>query len=109
MLEIWSADTRSLSGNGIEQASIAIGPIFVGVLPLIVLVSAIFLTIGLDTTIRVTRFGRALHAASADVEAAAMTGVSPKRVYATATAIAVGILGFAATFQALRSIVAPAD
>jgi len=38
-----------------------------------------------------------------------MTGVSPKRVYATATAIAVGILGFAATFQAMRSTVAPAD
>ncbi len=38
-----------------------------------------------------------------------MTGVSPQKVYAMATAIAVGILGFAATFQAMRSTVAPAD
>jgi branched-chain amino acid transport system permease protein len=109
MLEIWSADTRSLAGGGIEQASIALGPIFVGVLPVIVLICATLLTGGLDALIRFTRFGRALRAASADVEAAAMTGVSPQKVYAMATAIAVGILGFAATFQAMRSTVAPAD
>lgn len=109
MLEIWSADTRSLAGGGIEQASIALGPIFVGVLPVIVLICATLLTGGLDALTRFTRFGRALRAASADVEAAAMTGVSPQKVYAMATAIAVGILGFAATFQAMRSTVAPAD
>ena len=46
---------------------------------------------------------------SADVDAAAMTGVNPKSVYAGATAIAVAILGFAAVFQSLRATVAPAD
>jgi branched-chain amino acid transport system permease protein len=109
MLEIWSADSRSLPGGGIEQASIAVGPFFIGVLPLIVLICATLLTGGLDAVLRFTRFGRSLRAASADVEAAAMTGVNPKRVYAAATAIAVAILGFAATFQAMRSTVAPAD
>ncbi len=38
-----------------------------------------------------------------------MTGINPRAVYAAATAVAVGILGFAAVFQALRSTVAPAD
>ncbi|WP_238364032.1 branched-chain amino acid ABC transporter permease [Mesobacterium pallidum] len=109
MLVVWSADTRSLSGGGIQQASIEIGPLFVGVLPLIVLICATLLTGGLDAVLRFTRYGRSLRAASADVEAAAMVGVNPKSVYATATAIAVGILGFAATFQAMRSTVAPAD
>lgn len=109
MLVIWSADTRSLSGGGIQQASISLGPIFIGVLPLIVLICATLLTGGLDLTMRRTRFGRSLRAASADVEAAAMVGVNPRNVYAAATAIAVGILGFAATFQAMRSTVAPAD
>jgi branched-chain amino acid transport system permease protein len=50
-----------------------------------------------------------LRAASADVEAAAMTGVNPKNVYAGATALAVAILGFAAVFQSMRSTVSPAD
>ena len=109
MLVVWSADTRSLSGGGLQQASIEIGPLFVGVLPVIVLICATVLTGGLDAVLRFTRYGRSLRAASADVEAAAMVGVNPKAVYATATAIAVGILGFAATFQATRSTVAPAD
>lgn len=109
MLQIWSADTRSLPGGGIEQASFQIGPIFIGVLPVIVLLVATSLTGGLDALLRYTRFGRALRASSADVEAAAMTGVNPKAIYARATAIAVGILGFAAVFQGLRSTVAPSD
>jgi branched-chain amino acid transport system permease protein len=109
MLEIWSADPRSLRGGGIEHASVQIGPLFVGVLPVIVLITATVLTAGLAALIRYTRFGRALRASSADVEAAAMTGVNPKSIYAGATAIAVAILGFAAVFQSLRATVAPAD
>lgn len=109
MLVVWSADTRSLSVGGIQQASIEVGPLFIGVLPLIVLICATLLTGGLDAVLRFTRYGRSLRAASADVEAAMMVGIKPRRVYAFATAIAVGILGFAATFQAMRSTVAPAD
>ncbi|RVV97725.1 branched-chain amino acid ABC transporter permease [Mesobaculum littorinae] len=109
MLQVWSADTRSLPGGGIEQASWQIGSIYIGVLPVIVLVAAICLTGGLSQLMSHTRFGRALRASAADVEAAAMTGVNPKTVYALATAIAVGVLGFAAVFQGLRSTVAPAD
>jgi branched-chain amino acid transport system permease protein len=109
MLTIWSADTRSIPGGGIEQASWQIGPIFIGVLPVIVLLVATGLTGGLDALLRFTRFGRALRASAADVEAAALTGVNPKAVYALATAMAVGILGFAAVFQGLRSTVAPSD
>lgn len=109
MLQIWSADTRSLPGYGIEQASFQIGPFFIGLLPVIVLLVATGLTGGLDALLRFTRFGRALRASAADVEAAAMSGINPKAIYATATAIAVGILGFAAVFQSLRSTVAPSD
>jgi len=109
MLEIWSADTRSLPNSGIASASFQIGPIYVGLLPVIVLICALVLTIGLDAVLRFSRFGRGLRAAAADTEAAAMTGVDPKRIYATATAIAVGILGLAAIFAALRATVSPSD
>ncbi|BCH23354.1 branched-chain amino acid ABC transporter permease [Mesorhizobium sp. L-8-3] len=110
MLQVWSADTRSLGGaSDIAQASVQIGPLFVGVLPVIVLVTATVLTGGLDAALRYSKFGRSLRAAAADVDAAAMTGVNPKRVYAGATAVAVAILGFAAVFQSMRATVAPAD
>lgn len=110
MLQVWSADTRSLGGaSDIAQASVQIGPLFVGVLPVIVLVTATVLTGGLDAALRYSKFGRSLRAAAADVDAAATTGVNPKRVYAGATAVAVAILGFAAVFQSMRATVAPAD
>lgn len=109
MLEIWSADTRSMSGGGIEAASVNIGGIYIGLLPVLILVAATLLTGGLDLTMRRTRFGRALRAAAADTEAAAMTGVNPRVVYAYATAIAVGILGLSGVFFALRATVSPAD
>lgn len=109
MLQIWSANSRSLPGGGIESRSIEIGGIYIGLLPVIVLLVATGLTLGLDLVLKRMRFGRALRAASADVEAAAMTGINPRSVYAMATAIAVGILGFAAVFQSLRSTVAPSD
>lgn len=109
MLEIWSADTRSMSGGGIEAASVDIGGIYIGLLPVLILVAATLLTGGLDLTMRRTRFGRALRAAAADTEAAAMTGVNPRVVYAYATAIAVGILGLSGIFFALRATVSPAD
>lgn len=109
MLQIWSANSRSLPGGGIESQSIQIGSIYVGLLPVIVLVFATALTFALDLMLKRTRFGRSLRAASADVEAASMTGINARAVYASATAIAVGILGFAAVFQSLRSTVAPAD
>jgi branched-chain amino acid transport system permease protein len=109
MLEIWSADTRSMPGGGIEAASIQLGGIYVGLLPVMALAAAILLTGSLDALLRFTAFGRSLRAAAADVEAAMITGVNPKAVYAAATAIAVGILGVAAVFQSLRSTVSPAD
>jgi branched-chain amino acid transport system permease protein len=86
-----------------------IGGIYLGALPLLVLATAIVLTAGLDLLLRFTSFGRALRAASADIEAASTTGVNPRAVYAAATAIAVGILGIAGVFQSLRGTVSPAD
>ena len=109
MLEIWSADTRSLPNSEIASASFQIGPFYVGLLPVIVLICAIVITGGLDGVLRYSRFGRGLRAAAADTEAAAMAGVNPQKIYATATAIGVGILGLAAVFAALRATVSPAD
>ena len=65
MLTICSADTRTLPGGGIESQSVEIGGIFLGVLPIIVLIVAIALTGGLDTLLRFNRFGRAFWASSA--------------------------------------------
>lgn len=109
MLQVWSADTRSISAGALSTMSVKVGPLFIGILPMIILMCGIVLTAGLDAVLRTTSFGRALRAAAADHEAATLSGVDTKEVYARATAIAVGILGMAAVFQATRTTVAPAD
>jgi branched-chain amino acid transport system permease protein len=109
MLEVWSADTRSLSAGELSTLSVPVGPLYLGVLPIVVFGFAVVLTGGLHALLQVTPFGRALRAASVDREAASLSGINTKAVYSRATAIAVGILGAAAVFQATRTSVAPAD
>jgi branched-chain amino acid transport system permease protein len=109
LLEVFSADARSLSGGGLESASLALGSLRVGVLPLQIFVAAFMLTVAVQLLLQRTAFGRALRASAADADAAAITGVNPRHVYAGATALAVGVLGVAAVFQALRVTVSPAD
>jgi branched-chain amino acid transport system permease protein len=109
MLVVWSADTRSLTSSSLSTTSVQVGPLYLGVLPIVVFVCAVLLTWGLDLLLRFTSFGRALRASAADHGAATLSGVNTKEVYARATAIAVAILGMAAVFQSMRSTVAPAD
>jgi branched-chain amino acid transport system permease protein len=109
MLQVWSADTRSLPGGGLESASVAVGSLFLGVLPLQIFAAALLMTLALDLALRFTAFGRSLRAAAADAEAASMSGVNARRVYAGATALALGMLGVAAVCQSLRATVSPAD
>jgi len=109
LLAGFTADARSLPGNGLESASLSIGPLFVGLLPVQIFCAALVLTGTIHLLLRRTRFGRALRAAAADADAASMIGVNPRHVYAGATALAVGVLGVAAVFHALRVTVSPAD
>ncbi|TCV68646.1 branched-chain amino acid ABC transporter permease [Neorhizobium sp. S3-V5DH] len=109
MLTIWQADTRSLDAGPLAVQSVDLAGIHVGVLPLCILAVATFLTWGMHVVLKATRFGRALRASAADRDAATLSGIDTKIVYAKATAIAVAILGIAAVFQAARTTVSPAD
>lgn len=109
LLVAFSADARSLPGGGLESASLSLGPLYVGLLPVQIFFAALLLTGAVHLLLRRSRFGRALRAASADADAASITGVNPKHVYAGATALAVGVLGVAAVFHSLRVTVSPAD
>src|SRR5207247_449585 len=82
LLEIFTADARSLPGDGLESASVALGPLNLGVLPLHIFGAALFLTVAVHLLLAYTAFGRALRASAADSEAAAITGVNPRHVYA---------------------------
>ncbi|HWU62801.1 MAG TPA: branched-chain amino acid ABC transporter permease [Ensifer sp.] len=109
MLTIWSADTRSLNIGPLALQSVNVGGLHAGVLPIIIFAVAVGLTALLDIVLKSTRFGRGLRAAAADKDAAVLSGVDTKSIYAQATAVAVAILGIAAVFQAARTTVSPSD
>ncbi len=50
-----------------------------------------------------TRLGRAIRAAASDSEAAAFSGVDPRRVHRAAAAIAIALAGLAGTLLAMRA------
>lgn len=86
----YGADTRRLSGNGIETATIALpGGIGLGVLPLTIFIVAAALIFVLDRLLYRTRMGAQVRAVSDDVEAANLIGLAAPRIYA----IAMGVVG----------------
>ena len=107
--EIFSADPRSLSSGGLNTASIGLGVVTVGVLPLLIFASALACTASLQAIFSRTALGRAFRAVSDDRDIARLMGVEADKVYALATAIAFALIALAGVFQALRTTVAPAD
>jgi branched-chain amino acid transport system permease protein len=110
LLQIFSADPRSLESGGFSTQSVALpGGLAVGLLPLVIFGVALACTAGLQTLFDRTRLGRAFRAVSDDREIAELMGLDARKVYALATGIACSVIVIAGVFQALRTTVAPAD
>jgi branched-chain amino acid transport system permease protein len=109
LLEIFSADPRSLDSGGLNTQSLAFGAISIGLLPLLIFGVAAACTAGLQWLFAATALGRAFRAVSDDREIAELMGLSAARIYALATAIAFVLIAVAGVFQAMRTTVSPSD
>ncbi|MFY0676720.1 MAG: branched-chain amino acid ABC transporter permease [Neptuniibacter sp.] len=108
--EVFSANPRSLDSGGLNTESFSIGAdLHIGVLPVIIFITAIICTYGLQLLFAKTALGRSFRAVSDDKEVAELMGMSAKKVYATATGIAFCLIAIAGVFQSMRTTVAPAD
>ena len=103
LLEGFSADSRRISIGGLESASVALGPINVGVMPLLTLASAVAVIVGLNQLFYRTSLGRAFRATSDDPITAGLMGIQPKRIFATATGIAMVVVTIAALYLGTRA------
>ena len=103
LLEGFSADSRRIAIGGLESASVALGPINVGVMPLLTLASAIAVIVGLNQLFYRTSLGRAFRATSDDPVTAGLMGIQPKRIFATATGIAMVVVTIAALYLGTRA------
>lgn len=110
LLEVFSADPRSLDAGDWATRSLSIGTgDAVGVLPLVVLAAALACTASLQWLFDHTALGRSFRAVSDDRDIAELMGLDARRLYALATALAFVLIALAGTFQALRTTVSPSD
>jgi branched-chain amino acid transport system permease protein len=109
LLELFSADPRSLDSAGLNTQSVQLGPLAVGTLPLVILAVAALCTLALQLLFDRSALGRAFRAVSDDREIAELMGLDANRVYALATAIAFVVIAIAGVFQGMRTTVAPSD
>ncbi len=104
LLEWFSADSRRLPANGLENASLALAPgLAIGLVPLMTLAAAILVILALNQLFYRTAMGRAFRAVSDDPSTAQLMGVDPRRIFAIAMGIAFAVAAVAALFLGIRS------
>ena len=87
----------------LEGASLDLGLVTVGVMPLLTFASAIAVIVALNGLFYHTALGRAFRATSDDAVTAGLMGIEPKRIFAIATGIAMVVVTIAALYLGMRS------
>ncbi len=103
MLEVFSADSQRLKAGAIESASVDLGLVTVGVMPLLTFASAVAVIMVLYRIFYSTALGRAFRATSDDPVTASLMGINPKSVFAIATGLTMVIVTIAALYLGMRS------
>ena len=103
LLEGYTADSRRISAGALETASMDLGPVTVGIMPLLTFLSAVAVIIVLNQVFYKTALGRAFRATSDDATTASLMGIKPDRVFASATGIAMVVVAIAALYLGMRA------
>ncbi|WP_439629330.1 branched-chain amino acid ABC transporter permease [Shinella sp.] len=103
LLEGFSADSRRISAGELETASINLGAVTIGLMPLMAFLSAVAVIVGLNLLIYRTALGRAFRATSDDPVTAGLMGIRPRQVFAVATGLAMAVVAIAALYLGTRA------
>lgn len=103
LLESFSADSQRLPAGPITTASVNVGGISLGIMPLLTFASAVVVIITLNQLFYRTSLGRAFRATSDDPVTASLMGIKPANIFAKATGIAMIIVTIAALYLGMRS------
>jgi branched-chain amino acid transport system permease protein len=103
LLEGFSADSRRITIGPLESATLSLGPINIGVMPLLTLLSSVVVIVSLNQLFYRTSLGRAFRATSDDRVTAGLMGIRPDRIFSVATGIAMIVVTIAAFYLGTRS------
>lgn len=103
LLQGFTADSQRIGAGALETASFAVGPVTLGVMPVLTFLSAIAVIVGLNQLFYRTALGRAFRATSDDPVTASLMGIKPASIFATATGIAMVVVTIAALYLGMRA------
>ena len=110
LLQVFSADVRGVDIGVLATANWDLGNnITIGILPLLVMGTALVVISALQWLFRSTRAGRSFRATSDDATTAQLMGVDRQHVYALAMAIASALVALAGVFLVMRTTISPTD
>jgi branched-chain amino acid transport system permease protein len=103
LLEIFSADTRTLDAGSFGTGSFHVGSISIGYLSVTTFLLAVVVLGGIQAFLSRTGLGRMLRASSDDRETANLVGGDSRHIYGIATSIAFATVALAGLMFAMRS------
>ncbi|WP_224703941.1 branched-chain amino acid ABC transporter permease [Devosia aquimaris] len=103
LLEVFSADPQKMNAGALETASIPVGGITLGVLPVLMFLTAVGVIAGLQWMFYHTALGRAFRATSDNQAIAQLMGLNRAHVFGLAMALALAVTGIAGVFLGIRT------
>jgi branched-chain amino acid transport system permease protein len=103
LLEVYSADPQKLSGGAIETASLNVGGLALGVLPLLTFAVAVAAIAILQWIFYSTALGRGFRAVSDNQDIAQLMGLNKAHVFGLAMALALAVTAVAGILLGIRT------
>ncbi|WP_027833329.1 branched-chain amino acid ABC transporter permease [Maritalea myrionectae] len=103
LLQVYTADPQKLSAGDLEIASIKVGSLAVGMLPLLTFAIAVAVIASLQYMFYKTALGRALRAVSDNQEIAQLMGLDKRHIFGIAMALALAVTAVAGVLLGIRT------
>ena len=107
LVEVFGADNRSFDVGAFRTASVTVGPLQLGLLPLTIFVLTVILFAALHWGLKSTDLGRVARATADDPELVGLMGVRRQRIFAGVMALSAALAALAGILLAIRTSVTP--
>lgn len=103
LLEVFTADPQKINAGVLETASVSVGSLSLGVLPLLTFGAAVAVIWGLQWVFYHTALGRAFRAVSDNQDIAQLMGLNRRHIFGLAMALALGVTAIAGILLGIRT------
>ena len=103
LLETYSADPQKMNAGALETASMSVGGLSLGVLPVLTFAMAVVVIATLQWVFYRTALGRAFRATSDNQEIAQLMGLNRRHIFGLAMALALGVTAIAGIMLGIRT------